>query len=235
MPNEPTKQNICKVYWVKEAKWGYNFPDITNTAIEPDGLLAIGGDLTEERLLTAYEQGLFPWFNEEEPVLWWSPDPRCIIYPSEIKISRSLSKCIRKKKYEIRYNSAFLEVLNCCANTRENTWISDNIKKAYARLFELGYAHSLEYWQEGKLVGGLYGLAMGKIFFGESMFSLVPNASKILLVDLAQQLEKKDFCLIDCQVASSHLLSMGARLIEKKIFKQILNKNCNRLKITNWL
>ena len=227
-----------KLYWVKRNLLATDFPAVDQALRDPDGLLAIGGDLTIDRLLNAYQRGIFPWFNEGQPILWWSPDPRCVLQPSEIKISRSLAKRIRKNEYRITYNTAFIEVLEGCASTRngiKDTWITNDIKFAYIKLFEKGYAHSVECWQGNQLVGGLYGLALGKVFFGESMFSKASDASKIALVHLAQQLEQKDFRLIDCQVHSKHLQSMGAKPIHREMFIQILANYCNIDKTLDWV
>ena len=204
---------------------------------DPDGLLAIGGDLSSERLLQAYSNGIFPWFNEGQPILWWSPDPRCVLEPNDLKISRSLRKRIRKNEYRISYNQAFTEVLEGCAASRKGvneTWITSDIKLAYITLHQQGYAHSVECWHEGKLVGGLYGVAIGKVFFGESMFSRRTDASKVALVHLTQQLLKKEFRLIDCQVHSSHLQTLGAKPIKRDFFIQILKNYCGLEKTTDW-
>ena len=226
-----------KLYWVKQNLLATDFPDVNQALRDPDGLLAIGGDLTIDRLLDAYQHGIFPWFNEGQPILWWSPDPRCVLEPSEIKISRSLSKRIRKGEYNITFNTAFVDVLEGCAGTRNginDTWITNDIKFAYIQLFEQGYAHSVECWKDNQLVGGLYGLALGKVFFGESMFSRATDASKVALVNLAQRLEQKQFRLIDCQVHSKHLQTMGAKPIHREMFMHILENYCNMEQITDW-
>ena len=232
------QQSTNKLYWVKDNLLATDFPAVDHALRDPDGLLAIGGDLTIERLLDAYQRGIFPWFNEGQPILWWSPDPRCVLEPSEIKISRSLKKRIRKNEYRVTYNKAFIEVLEGCAGIRngiEDTWITNDIKFAYVQLFEKGYAHSIECWQDDKLVGGLYGLALGKVFFGESMFSHATDASKVALVHLAQQLQQKEFRLIDCQVHSKHLQSLGAKPIHRDMFIQILENYCSMDTTTNWV
>lgn len=219
-----------KLYWVKDNLLATNFPEVNKALRDPDGLLAIGGDLSEERILNAYKNGIFPWFNEGQPIMWWSPDPRCVLVPNEIKISRSLAKHLRQDKFKITYNTAFNEVLEGCAATRkgiDDTWITNDIKNAYSNLFKLGYAHSIECWRNKKLIGGLYGLAMGKVFFGESMFSRESNASKTVLVYLAQQLEKMNFRLIDCQVYSGHLQTLGAKPMQRELFIQVLDNYCN--------
>ena len=176
-----------KLYWVKQNLLATGFPDIEEALRDPDGLIAIGGDLSEQRLLDAYSRGIFPWFNEGQPILWWSPDPRCVLELSELKISRSLAKTLRKGHFKVSFNTVFIDVLEGCAAARSgvtDTWITNNIKLAYLNLFRMGYAHSVECWHDEELVGGLYGIAMGKIFFGESMFSTQPNASKVALVAL---------------------------------------------------
>ncbi len=224
------KQGPHQLYWVKENLLATGFPPIDEALRDPDGLLAIGGDLSNGQLLNAYKKGIFPWFNEGQPVMWWSPDPRCILLPEEIRISRSLTKSLRQKRFIITYNTAFTDVVNACAAARkdvDDTWITNEMKEAYFSLFKLGYAHSVECWLNEKLVGGLYGLAMGKIFFGESMFSYESNSSKIALVHLAQQLELKDFKLIDCQVHSQHLQTLGAKPIKRELFSQFLEHYCN--------
>jgi len=207
------------------------FPDVEFALTEPDGLLAVGGDLSIERLTSAYQQGIFPWYSEGQPILWWSPDPRMVLQPENIKISRSLAKTIRNKNYKISFDQNFKDVIIACSESRlekgklqNDTWILDDMIDAYIRLHEAGYAHSVECWQDDQLVGGLYGIAIGKIFFGESMFSRVSDTSKIAFVALAKQLKKWDFKLIDCQVYTSHLESLGANMINRKHFIQLLNQ-----------
>jgi leucyl/phenylalanyl-tRNA---protein transferase len=234
MHNE-NQESSNQLYWVEDNLLATDFPPVDKALRDPDGLLAIGGNLSEGRLLDAYKKGIFPWFNEGQPVMWWSPDPRCILLPEEIKISRSLGKTIRQNKYTITYDTCFIEVVNECASARkgiEDTWITEDIKQSYTHLHKLGYAHSVECWHDEKLVGGLYGIAMGKIFFGESMFSREPNASKVALVHLSQQLTDKQFKLIDCQVHSQHLQSLGAKPIHRELFIQLLHNYCNDDKTT---
>jgi leucyl/phenylalanyl-tRNA--protein transferase len=189
---------------------------------DPDGLLAVGGDLSPERLLLAYRQGIFPWYSEETPPLWWSPNPRLVLFPNEFKVSKSLQRVLKKNLFEVTLDRAFLEVIRHCAAARrehgEGTWIVPEMADAYHLLHRLGYAHSVESWQEGELVGGLYGVAMGRIFFGESMFTGKTDASKVALVRLVQLLRQWDFELIDCQVTTAHLKSFGAREISRKEF-----------------
>jgi leucyl/phenylalanyl-tRNA--protein transferase len=187
-----------------------------------EGLLAVGGDLCVERLLLAYKSGIFPWYSQGEPILWWSPDPRLVLYPDEIKISRSLRKTIRQGRYQITMDTAFDQVITACARSRNDngtgTWITNEMEEAYCRLHELGYAHSVEAWHQGVLAGGLYGVSLGLAFFGESMFSAMSNASKVCLVHLVQYLRGRRFSFIDCQVATGHLQRMGARNIPREVF-----------------
>jgi len=197
------------------------FPPVETALREPNGLLAMGGDLSLERLLEAYRHGIFPWFNPGEPILWWSPDPRMVLVPGEVRVTRSLAKRLRNAGFELRVDTAFAEVMRACAAPREGesgTWISPLMVAAYTRLFDAGYAHSVETWHDGVLVGGLYGVAIGRMFYGESMFSREPDASKIALVRLAQQLQRWEFGLIDCQMETSHLASMGARTMPRAVF-----------------
>ncbi len=188
----------------------------------PEGLLAVGGDLTPRRLLLAYSMGIFPWFNEGDPLLWWSPDPRCILEPDGLNVSRSLAKVLRQKVFSVSFDQAFREVITSCAQLRaqggEGTWITPQMLEAYCRLFEMGYAHSVECWQGGALVGGLYGMCLGRCFFGESMFHRVSNASKVALVALARNLAQRNFELIDCQLPTAHLESLGAKEIPRAAF-----------------
>tara|TARA_B100000686_G_scaffold334765_1_gene402464 strand:+ start:352 stop:1050 length:699 start_codon:yes stop_codon:yes gene_type:complete len=204
------------------------FPPLEDALVEPNGLLAAGGDLSPERMIMAYRCGIFPWFNENDPILWWSPDPRMVLFPNEFKISRSLSKTLRKKNYEIKVDSAFKDVIRSCAAPRKKqsgTWIHSDMIKAYITLHKMGLAHSVETWIDGKLVGGLYGISHGKIFFGESMFSQIDNASKIAFSYLVKQLEHWGYFIIDCQIKTPHLASFGAREIPRKEFSRILEKS----------
>ncbi len=207
------------------------FPAVEKAEQEPDGLLAVGGDLSPTRLLNAYRHGIFPWYSSEQPILWWSPNPRTVLFPQRIKISRSLGKSLRNRDYHFSLDNAFAEVIHACAMPqpgREETWITDEMKQAYIQLHRLGYAHSAEVWENSRLVGGLYGVAIGRVFFGESMFSLTRDASKIALVHLAQILADKGFGLIDCQVYTSHLISMGAEEIERSYFCDLLQRFCSQ-------
>lgn len=191
-----------------------------------DGLLAIGGDLSQERLLKAYSMGIFPWYTEDSPILWWSPDPRLIVVPEEVKVSKSLRKIINKGIFKVTTNTAFEKVIRSCSEVdrkgQEGTWITEEMIEAYIRLHGSGYAHSVESWHEGELVGGLYGIILGKAFFGESMFSNMSNASKVAFVWLVEKLRELGFKLIDCQVTTGHLISLGAREVTRKEFLEML-------------
>lgn len=194
---------------------------------EPNGLLCAGMDLSPERILEAYRQGIFPWFNPGEPVLWWSPDPRMVLVPDELKVSRSLRQRLKRDDYEIRVDSSFREVMQACAAPRKGqagTWITPPMLHAYTRLHEMGHAHSVETWMNGELAGGLYGIAIGRMFYGESMFSRNTDASKMALVHLCRQLDAWGFGLIDCQMETVHLASMGARPIPRKEFLKEVNR-----------
>ena len=199
---------------------------------EPEGLLAIGGDLSKKRLLLAYRMGIFPWFSEGDPILWWCPDPRLVLYPAELKISHRLSRTIRQGAFGVTCDKAFDRVISACAQTKRNdrqgTWILDEMIEAYCTLFESGYAHSFEVWQEGIMVGGLYGVSLGGCFFGESMFSEVSNASKVALFTLCEFLKRLSFDFIDCQVTTPHLVRMGAREIPRSLFLKELEKTMKR-------
>lgn len=205
------------------------FPDPNLALTEPDGLLAVGGDLSSERLISAYQQGVFPWFSDNQPILWWSPDPRCVIYPQQLNISRSMKKVLRKGEYEMTYDRAFEQVIHECAAPRDSqrsTWITGEMLQAYSELHRKGVAHSVECWYQGELVGGLYGVAIGQVFFGESMFSRRSNASKAAFITLTQQLIEWGYQLIDCQLQSDHLESLGAVMIARPTFLQLLDSHC---------
>ena len=202
-----------------------DFPDVSEAWTEPNGILAAGGDLSTTRLVEAYCRGIFPWYNEDEPILWWSPDPRCVLIPTDIKVSKSLKKLIRKQTFTVSFDTCFEQVISACAAPRQEdattdpgTWISDEMMQAYLRLHNAGYAHSVECWSEGELVGGLYGLAIGKVFFGESMFSRVSNASKVAFTVMCRKLDEMGFELIDGQVYSPHLETLGFKLIPRSDF-----------------
>jgi len=204
------------------------FPDPALAETNPNGLLAVGGDLTIPRLLNAYKKGIFPWYSEGDPILWWSPNPRLILKPQDLHISRSLQKLIRQQKFDITINQCFEQVINACAQPakeRETTWITDEIKQAYIDFHKAGFALSFEIWFEKKLVGGLYGVCIGQAFFGESMFSLMSNTSKLALVTLVEYALKHNIQLIDCQMTTPHLLSMGAKEMSRACFlKELKNK-----------
>lgn len=194
-----------------------------------DGVLAVGGDLSPERLLLAYSWGIFPWYNEYEPIVWWSPDPRCVLYPDKLKVSKSMRPYFNQRKFTITLDTDFEAVMrNCQQSSRGQqlgTWITEDMLAAYVRLHELGYAHSVEVWQASKLVGGLYGIALGRVFFGESMFTHVSNASKFGFISLVRLLQEKEFTLIDCQQETRHLMSLGAAGIPRATFLEHLQAN----------
>lgn len=203
------------------------FPPVEQASRE--GLLAIGGDLSSDRLLEAYRRGIFPWYSEGQPILWWSPDPRAILYLDQLKVSRSLNKRLRRDEFQVTFDTCFTEVIHACAQPRMptdngGTWITSEMTKAYLQLHRLGYAHSVETWRGGTLVGGLYGLALGRGFFGESMFNRVTDASKIALVKLVELLRHKDFAFVDCQLPSSHLMRLGAQTVSRRFFLRELHK-----------
>lgn len=206
------------------------FPPVEQAEQETDGLVAVGGDLSTTRLLNAYSSGIFPWYSDDQPILWWSPDPRMILYPNQLKISRSLGKNIRNSNLTFTIDHAFADVMTACAAPRQNqpgTWITDDMKQAYQALFKLGHAHSVEVWEEDNLVGGVYGVAIGQVFFGESMFSRRNNASKMALAHLCERLIIWGYALIDCQVYSDHLTTLGAEEIPRPEFCSLLQKLCN--------
>jgi leucyl/phenylalanyl-tRNA--protein transferase len=246
-----------------------SFPPVAQALRSPNGLLAAGGDLSVARLLEAYRHGIFPWFSKGEPILWWSPDPRMVLFPDEFKVSHSLRKTLRNDRFEIRADSAFEQVMRACAAPRAGanrgcdtardsdgggssrsaalpapegsatpcqggTWIQEEMVVAYCDLHRKGYAHSVETWMDGELVGGLYGIAIGRMFYGESMFSRRTDASKIALAHLAAQLERWEFGMIDCQMNTPHLSSLGAREIPRKEFITRLQELINYTPVTAW-
>lgn len=201
------------------------FPPIERALTDPEGLLAVGGDLSPERLMAAYAEGVFPWYEEGGPILWWSPDPRMILEPSQVRLSRSLRRLLRKRPFHITMDQAFVQVVSQCAalrQYREGTWITPDMQAAYCRLHEMGHAHSVEVWDGEALVGGLYGVSIGPMFFGESMFNTRSNASKIAFVALNRQLEAWNFRLVDCQMPTEHLTNLGAREVSREHFKHLL-------------
>ncbi|MDP1765638.1 MAG: leucyl/phenylalanyl-tRNA--protein transferase [Methylotenera sp.] len=199
-----------------------DFPPLLQALTEPNGLIAIGGDLSFSRLLSAYQQGIFPWFSDGDPIMWWSPSPRLVLYPDELNISRSLAKTLKNSPFEIRFNTAFREVISACSNTARDgqlsTWITEDIINAYCALHDAGYAISAECWLDNQLVGGCYGVKIGHMFYGESMFHHVSNASKVAFVKLIEKLKDEGIGLIDCQMKTAHLASFGAREIERDDF-----------------
>jgi leucyl/phenylalanyl-tRNA---protein transferase len=203
---------------------------------DEDGLLAAGGDLRTERLLLAYRSGIFPWYNEDEIPLWWSPDPRFVLFPSELKVSKSMKQLFKKNTFDFRINTDFSDVINNCRHAKREgqngTWISHEIEDAYTKLQTLGYAHSAETWENGKLVGGLYGIWLGNVFFGESMFSRETNASKFAFIHWVEFLKSKGVVLIDCQVYTQHLESLGAKMIKRSKFIQLLDENIDPISDT---
>jgi leucyl/phenylalanyl-tRNA--protein transferase len=215
------------LHWLQP---GEPFPPASAALAEPNGLLAAGGDLSAARLLDAYRHGIFPWFNRGQPVLWWSPDPRMVLFPRELRVTRSLRKVLRNRDYEIRADTSFRAVMLACAEPRpeqDGTWITSEMVAAYCALHAQGIAHSIETWIDGELAGGLYGIALGRMFYGESMFTRAANASKIALVHLVRQLERWGFGMIDCQVATGHLASLGAREIARPDFMRKLQELVN--------
>ena len=217
-------------YFITEIGMPHIFPDPREASDE--GLLAYGGDLNPNRILTAYRKGIFPWFNEGDPILWWSPDPRLLLYPKEFKVSKSLRRVIRNRGFEIEFDRDFRSVIEYCSTVPRSgqdgtTWLTNEMKEAYIELFNMGFAHSVETYYRGELVGGFYGVAMGKAFFGESMFSLMSDASKVALKSLSDILAQKDYRFIDCQVPTEHLISLGAKLVDRDEFLDQLEEALN--------
>ena len=213
------------------------FPPLTKAMSEPNGLLAAGGDLSADRLVQAYRHGCFPWFSEGQPILWWSPDPRTVLFPEQLHVSRSLAKLLRQQRYQVSFDRDFEAVIQACAAPRrdaDGTWITDDMQNAYTELHARGHAHSVEVWDHGELVGGLYGLAMGQLFFGESMFSRADNASKFGFVTLVKHLQAWGFVLIDCQMATRHLESLGARSIPRQQFADYLRDHLDQPTTAQW-
>ncbi len=223
------------IFWLTDE---ISFPD-PHLASE-EGILAVGGDLSVERLLLAYKIGLYPWFNPEDPILWWCPDPRFVVFPNEVKISKSMRPYFNQKKYTVTFDQNFKDVINGCQKIPRkgqtgSTWLTDTLKSSFIALHEMGICHSVEIWKEDELVGGLYGISMGKCFFGESMFAKAPNASKFGFITLAQKLEEKGYWFIDCQQPTDHLKRLGARGIPRAEFLSYLSKNEEEeTKIGNW-
>lgn len=204
------------------------FPPVSRALKSPNGLLCAGADLSPARIIDAYSHGIFPWFSEGDPILWWSPDPRMVLFPDELKMSRSLRKAVARGSYETRVDTAFRAVMEECAQPRDGhggTWIVPEMVEAYTELHRRGHAHSVESWLDGELVGGLYGVALGRVFFGESMFARAPDASKVALVKLVERLRPQGYRLIDCQQATRHLASLGAREIPRAEFAKLVRES----------
>jgi leucyl/phenylalanyl-tRNA--protein transferase len=227
-----------QVFWLNPSDPPDAFPDIEEALQEPDGLLAAGGDLSSERLLIAYRKGIFPWFDEGQPILWWSPDPRCVLRPADFHVSKRLRRHLLRSSATLTFNHSFGDVVRACAAPRasqQGTWITADMILAYEHLHAEGWAHSVEVWQDGQRVGGLYGLAIGKVFFGESMYSLEPNTSKFAMFGLSRFLLRNNVALIDCQVISRHLLTLGATMISRLDFRRELESACApATRMRNW-
>lgn len=235
------KSRPLPLYWVEDEGLHHDFPDPVKAG--PEGLVALGGDLSPERLLDAYRRGIFPWYSVGDPILWWSPDPRCALLPGDLKISKSLAKTLKKQFFSVTFNRAFAAVVQACAapraragdsSPRSQTWITPEMAAAYIRMRELGYGVSVECWRDGRLAGGLYGLAIGRVFFGESMFSRVRDASKVALAHLTRKLEAHRYRLIDCQVHSAHLRSLGAKALPRETFVALLRRHCGPQVQADW-
>ncbi len=226
-------------YWIPYKAPADDFPPLEQALEQPDGLLAIGGDLSSARLVAAYQRGIFPWYSDDQPILWWSPNPRMVLFPEQLKVSRSLRKNMRNGGFRVTLNEAFEAVLFACARVprrdQDGTWITAEMQAAYTELHERGVAHSVECWYQDQLVGGLYGINIGKVFFGESMFSLMSNASKVAFVAFVEQLRAWDYALVDCQVYSEHLESLGAFMIAREEFQQVLQVACQPIRSSKHL
>ena len=226
------------ITWINQDDPPEAFPEVSAALTAPDGLLAAGGDLTPDRLLYAYHRGVFPWFDSGQPILWWSPAPRCVMLPQSFHIARRLRRSIQNSPMAFSFNQAFSAIVKACAADRigqNGTWITDEMIEAYSTLHDQGWAHSVEIWKDDEIVGGLYGLAIGKAYFGESMFSQVSNASKIAMWSLCQLLVHHQFEIIDCQVVSPHLMSLGATLMPRLAFVALLERACDSpTKFVEW-
>ncbi|MEO0338733.1 MAG: leucyl/phenylalanyl-tRNA--protein transferase [Bacteroidota bacterium] len=213
------------IYWLNEDSVQFPPPELASE----EGILAIGGDLSPERLLEAYSQGIFPWFNDDDPILWWTPDPRFVLFPKNLKVSKSMRPLFNQKKMQVTFDQEFRTVITNCQQMyrpgQGGTWITKDMLEAYCTLHDLGFAHSVEVWQNQELVGGLYGISLGKVFFGESMFAKVSNASKFGFISLVRKLQEWDFNLIDCQQETAHLASLGAEAIPRADFLRLLDVN----------
>ncbi len=220
-----TAHNPLRLQWLDPRNPREPFPPVENALRDPNGLLAIGGDLSVHRLLRAYAQGVFPWFNPDEPILWWAPDPRAVLYCDRLHVSRSLRRSLRRVDYAVSLDRAFDQVITACSERRAGgTWLGGAMQLAYLELFRRGHAHSVEVWRDGRLIGGLYGVVLGRMFFGESMFSRATDGSKIALYYLCRQLLAWGMPLLDCQVGSSHLQRMGAEFLPRERFQQQLQQ-----------
>lgn len=214
-----------------------DFPPLERALRQPDGLLAMGGDLSAQRLVAAYRHGCFPWYSQGQPLMWWSPDPRTVLFPQELHIPRSLKKTLRSDRFRVTYDQQFSAVIQACAEPRHSspgTWITAEMQKAYIELHQLGHAHSVEVWQQNQLVGGLYGISIGRLFFGESMFAHQADASKVGFVTLVQELQHTGFALIDCQMPTEHLARFGARSISRHSFAQYLQEHLDQPNRMQW-
>jgi leucyl/phenylalanyl-tRNA--protein transferase len=228
---------VTRLVWLSEQAAPDWFPPVGQALRDPPGLLAAGGDLTPERLLAAYERGIFPWYSAGQPILWWAPDPRMVLFPPEFRCARSLRKTLRQGHLETRLDCAFGQTIRACAEPRRSgtdTWLNEQMISAYEALHTIGIAHSVETYQSGQLVGGLYGVQLGRVFFGESMFSRVTDASKVALARLVKECAAYDIRLIDCQVASSHLAALGAREISRHEFVALLARHAMREPRSRW-
>ena len=219
-----------RIAWLSPSDKPDAFPDVENALTEPNGLLAAGGDLSPERMLFAYRNGIFPWYDDGQPILWWSPDPRCVLRPRDLHISRRLQQQVRNSTAQLRFNFAFADVIRACAGQRQSqqgTWITDEMIDAFENLYAHGWAHSIEVWDDDELIGGVYGLYIGTVFFGESMFSAKANASKMALWGLSKHIQDSELGLIDCQVVSQHLMTLGAAVVPRREFTEILDRACD--------
>lgn len=222
-------------FWLKRSTT--DFPPLQKALRQPNGLLAMGGDLSSQRLIAAYRHGCFPWYSEGQPLMWWSPDPRTVVFPSQLHIPRSLKKTIKRNTFQVTYDQAFARVLSACAEPRSTdsgTWITPAMQAAYCELHKLGYAHSVEVWHQQQLVGGLYGIAIGQLFFGESMFARMDDASKVGFVSLVQDLKTAGFVLIDCQMHTEHLARFGAQDISRNEFANYLAQHLDKPNTMQW-
>jgi leucyl/phenylalanyl-tRNA--protein transferase len=226
----------ANLHWIKPSDPPDRFPDPERALTDPNGLLAVGGDLSIERLLVAYQLGIFPWYQDDQPILWWSPNPRAVLFPRELHVSRSLQKTLRQNRYAVSVDQDFAGVITGCANERTDTgtWITTEMEIAYQQLHEAGHAHAIEIWCDGQLAGGLYGVNIGHVFFGESMFSRQTDASKVALVQLANICLETGIGLVDCQLASTHLASLGSREIARSEFRELLRRYTQFPSPTGW-